>query len=543
MPVLVLDDSGLQQRFCQQVRAATAPLGAKPQHPLKAYHNTLQYRTLLPPPRTPLAHCWQIHALVSLVLSRCHALQCSKFHALEEFDDERHSCRASLQRHQLRRQRRRQRRAEEQAQKPQPKRKRGAVATGQEADAAEEEWEAVQRRPHPPSSGKRQRSSKGSRQPAQQVQPKRGSRKQQLPPKPVAPQRGRAPTQQRQLAQQALAQPLAEPLLAQQPAPLQQTQQTPPLARQLLQQAGQRAVASSHGPASPSLEARLLVPMSQGAAASSSQHAAAAAPASASAAWHDPTSQLDWDALLSGPAIAPLPVPSFGRAKDPCVSSSHGLSTLSAIDAAELEELCQIETPLFPEWERPQPAAAALASSAQPPAEVPCQPAAATLASSRQPQVGIPLLPSAPPASRSQSLPSQPVPWPGSMQPFVITSPSAPAAHLPAAQLPSASPTGQQAGLPPLLPGGPYLAAMPQLPQPPWQQAWQQAPPHECELHAQQQSWQAAWLQHQLSAATSAACSTVNAPHALPAAAAAAGGPPASGPPNAWQSALVRLQW
>ncbi|PRW55998.1 squamosa promoter-binding 9 [Chlorella sorokiniana] len=87
-----------------------------------------KYRVCQPHSRAPL-----------LVLEGVHkrfCQQCSKFHTLEAFDGERHSCRASLARHQQRRQRLRLQRAEEEeAQRPQPKRKRGAAAKGQ----AEEE--------------------------------------------------------------------------------------------------------------------------------------------------------------------------------------------------------------------------------------------------------------------------------------------------------------------------------------------------------------------------------------------------------------------
>ncbi len=378
------------------------------------------------------------------------------------------------------------------AQQPPPKRKRGTAANGQD-DCEEEEGGEAQRRRAP--SGKRQGSSQGRRRTAQQVLPDKSGGKKQRPPKPAAAK--------------------VQPVPAHTPA---QVARQPMVAAQQAQQAGQLAAGSPQGPTSPLPEARPPEPMPLLAAASRGQRAA-----TGSAAWRVPSSQLDWDALLA-PSAAPPPLPPLGAAIDPAGGSSHASwPALSGVGAAELEELCQIQTPLFPEWERLQPGATALAGSSQPAAAGTLRPAAA-------------------PACRPTSPPPLPVAWQSTVQSFMRTSPAAPAAQPAACPAPLlfAGPAGQQAIGLPSLPGAPPLQCTQ------WPRPWPQMLPHECQLPVQQLRWHPAWLEEQLSAAASAAHSaaiSATPPFALPAAAAAGAGIGASSPAcgmATWQPAQLR---
>lgn len=390
---------------------------------------------------------------------------------------------------------------------------------GDEQKQEEEEEQEAQRRPRQPR-GKRQRSSQGSRQTRHPAEPGRSSKPQRRA-KPKAAQAKPAPRQ----AQKHL--PLREPQMAAPPQQLTQPLPSPPQLPQpphpvaAVGQAQQLrpatlvvaapppallVAAPPQGPTSPLPDTRPPDAPPRQAAASGSQQAA---PAPASATCRAQSSQLDWEALL-GPGAALLPVPPVGAAREWRGSSSAASWPNLPVGPAELEELCAIETPLFPEWERPQPAAAAAAapaeSSPQPPAAW-SQPRPAALAGSGGLQVPLPM------------------PWQGGMQPGMVGGSAVSAAQARAALMHPTGLAGQQ-------PLGPALVAA-QPPAPPAQpaQQWQQWPPaptqHECASPLQQQCWGAVWAEQQLSAARSAV-ESLPAPPLLHAAAPSAGLPAGS---------------
>ena len=204
----MLDDTGVPQRFCQQVCYHLVPLLRL--RPLRMHACTgltsnvgcrctqagghssraglhLQACPPLPNPtkNNPKPHSW--------------CLQCSKFHALDAFEGERHSCRESLGRHQERRRRKRNQ-AEGEAPASSSKRKRGAE-------------ESLRTDTHSKPSGSRPRSGKG----------RQGGSKGSTIAQPVKIERERKPAKQRTCKPHAAPTPPNQKQQLQQPA--QQVQQ------------------------------------------------------------------------------------------------------------------------------------------------------------------------------------------------------------------------------------------------------------------------------------------------------------------------------
>lgn len=310
-------------------------------------------------------------------------LQCSKFHTLDAFEGERHSCRESLGRHQERRRRKRSQ-AEGEATTSSGKRKRAAE-------------ESLRADTHPKPSGSRPRSGRGRQggsrgsTTAQSVKTERESKPaKQRPSKPhAAPtppnqkQQSQQPARQAQQAQPGRPQQHVQQQQAEQRAPkaalpssslaAAQAQQLPSLPLQLLASRPQPPPQQVCGGVS---STRPGLPAFGGASGSSHHHAPwpalrrASMPLTSadasSSMWHMP---FEGEQQAAGAAAMQQPRPlgalpaiqptaaglgaASGRSGQSLLGAASGRSSLSLPGAssmdAEIEELLRFEGPLFPE--------------------------------------------------------------------------------------------------------------------------------------------------------------------------------------------------